>query len=125
MARLYANLATLPDLREVFTTMHRYPALVSGTGNGDAAVATALNAVAKRGAAGCGGVAVEGRLGIAVKSWDGDGAVVDAVVVATLAQLGALTPYAVEQLASVASPSVLGGRASVGQLEPRFELEWS
>ena len=28
--------------------MHRYPALVSGTGNGDASIATALNAVAGR-----------------------------------------------------------------------------
>ena len=30
--------------------MHRYPALVSGSGNGDASIAISLNAAAKRGA---------------------------------------------------------------------------
>ncbi len=125
MALLYARLATLPDLREVFIAMHRYPALASGTGNGDASVATAINAVAKRGAAGCAGVAIDNRLGIAVKSWDGTQAVVDSATVATLAALGELAPYASEQLISLAQPPTLGGEQPVGQLVSRLELQWS
>jgi L-asparaginase II len=125
MARLYARLATLPDLREVFIAMHRYPALVSGAGNGDASLAIAINAVAKRGAAGCAGVAIDNRLGIAVKSWDGTHSVVEAATVATLAALGELPPYATERLASLARPPILGGGQPVGQLESRLELQWT
>lgn len=125
MALLYARLATLPLLKEVFTAMHRYPALVSGKGNGDTEVATALNAVAKRGAAGCLGVAIEGRLGIAVKSWDGIQEIADTAMIATLDDLGELSAYAADRLAPLARPKVLGGGRSVGELEPRVELRWT
>jgi L-asparaginase II len=125
MALLFSRLATLPALGEVFKAMHRYPALVSGTGNGDTAVATALNAAAKRGAAGCGGVAIEGRLGIAVKSWDGIQEVVDVAMVGALDALGELQGFSRQQLARVARPRVLGGGRPVGELEPRVELQWS
>jgi L-asparaginase II len=125
MALLFARLATLPDLREVFAAMHRFPALVSGTGNGDAAVATAINAAAKRGAAGCAGVAIEDRLGVAVKAWDGDGSVADVAMVSTLESLGVLSSYATAQLASIARPAVLGGESQVGEVEPRVELQWT
>ena len=43
--------------------MHAFPALVSGVGNVDAAIATHLDAVAKRGAAGALGIGLRGRLG--------------------------------------------------------------
>ena len=125
MALLYAKLATLPDLREVFTVMHRYPALVSGLSNGDAAIATAINAAAKRGAAGCAGVAVENRFGIAVKCWDGSPAVVDSALVATLTALEALPGHVIDDLAPYARPVVLGGETPVGELETLLELEWS
>ena len=124
MARLYSRLATMPELREVFTAMHRYPALVSGTGNGDASVAITINAVAKRGAAGCAGVAIDKRLGVGVKSWDGNHSVVDTATVATLAALGELPPYASDQLASISRPPTLGGGQPVGRPEPRLELQW-
>lgn len=125
MALLYARLASLPALREVFTAMHRYPALVSGSGNGDSEIATALNAAAKRGAAGCLGVALEGRLGIAVKAWDGIQEVADSAMVATLAALGELPRHAAQRLDPLARPAVLGGERSVGELEPRVELRWA
>jgi len=125
MALLYARLATLPALSQVFTAMHRYPALVSGTGNGDAAVAIALNAAAKRGAAGCAGVAIHNRMGVAVKSWDGAESVVDVALVSTLESLGLLSSYAASQLAPFARPPVLGGGRQVGEVEPRVELKWS
>lgn len=125
MAFLYARLATLPDLREVLIAMHRYPALVSGAANGDASVAIAINAAAKRGAAGCAGVAIENRLGIAVKSWDGVHAVVDSAMVAALTALGELSPYATDQLDSLARPPIFGGGKPVGHLESKLELQWA
>ena len=125
MALLYARLASSPILREVFTAMHRYPSLMSGRGNGDTEIATALNAAAKRGAAGCLGVALDGRLGIAVKAWDGIQEVADSAMVVTLAALGELPRYGAELLAPLARPVVLGGGRSVGELEPRVELQWA
>ena len=125
MALLYARLASLPMLREVFTAMHRYPSLVSGSGNGDSEIATSLNAAAKRGAAGCLGVAIDGRLGIAVKAWDGIQEVADSAMVATLAALGELPRHGAQRLAPLVRPEVLGGGRSVGELEPRVELRWA
>ncbi len=124
MALLYARLGADPELRGVFTAMHRFPALVSGTGNGDTEIATALDVAAKRGAAGCIGVAVDGRLGVAVKSWDGSQVVADAAMVAALDARGELPPIARERLAPIAHPPTLGGGEPVGELRPRFELEW-
>lgn len=124
MALLYARLATGPRLEEVSTAMHRYPALVSGVGNGDASLAIALNAVAKRGAAGCLGVGLAGRIGIAVKSWDGSQEVATCAMIATLAAMGELPAHASGLLAPLARPPVLGGGRRVGELEPRVELRW-
>lgn len=124
MALLYARLAAEPRFREVFTAMHRYPALVSGVGNGDAAISINLNAAAKRGAAGCIGVAIEGRFGVAVKSWDGIQEVAHSAAIATLAALGEVTPVAEDRLEALARPRVLGGGRVVGELEPRVSLQW-
>jgi L-asparaginase II len=125
MARLYSCLASEARLSEVFTAMHRYPALVSGIGNGDAAIATNVNAAAKRGAAGCIGVAVGGRLGVAVKSWDGIQEVADSAAIATLTALGEVPAVAERRLDPLARPRVLGGGRVVGQLEPRVSLRWA
>lgn len=124
MARLFAGLATLPELREVFTAMHRYPALASGTYNNDTALAVNLAAVAKRGAAGCLGVAIDGRIGIAVKSWDGAQEIATVAMIATLDALGELPRTAASRLEPLARPKTLGGGESVGELEPRVELRW-
>jgi L-asparaginase II len=125
MALLYARLATEPRLKDVYAAMHRYPALVSGVGNGDAAISINLNAAAKRGAAGCIGVAIEGRLGVAVKSWDGINEVADSAAIATLAELGEVPHVAASRLGSLARPRVLGGGRVVGELEPRVSLQWA
>jgi L-asparaginase II len=105
--------------------MHRYPALVSGVGNGDAAISINLNAAAKRGAAGCIGVAIEGRLGVAVKSWDGIHEVANSAAIATLAELGEVPHVAAGRLGALARPRVLGGGRVVGELEPRVSLQWA
>lgn len=125
MALLYSRLASLPELQPVLAAMHRYPQLVSGSGKGDAAIATAINAGAKRGAAGCLGVAVDGRLGLAVKAWDGLDDVADVAAIAALDHLGALPLHGALQLESSARPEIHGGNKPVGLVESRVELRWS
>jgi len=104
--------------------MHAFPALVSGVDNVDAAIATQLDAVAKRGAAGAIGIGLRGRLGIAVKVWGGSSLVAGVAGLAALDQVGALTPYARERLQQHSHPVVKGGGQAVGRFEPRLELRW-
>jgi L-asparaginase II len=123
MALMFARLATEFRMAEALTAMHRYPALVGGNGAGDTEIAIATNSAAKGGAAGCLGVAVAERLGVAVKSWDGSGIVAGVGAVSALEQLGCLTPTAVAALEPVLRPPVLGGGSPVGHYEPRLQLE--
>jgi L-asparaginase II len=124
MARAFARLAVAYDLEPIFRAMHAYPALVSGSAHADAAIATNLHAVAKRGAGGVIGVAVHGRYGIAVKVWDGSAVVAGMAAIATLEQLGALHPTARRRLSSLARPVIWGGGREVGRFESRLELRW-
>jgi L-asparaginase II len=123
MALMYARLASESRLADVFETMHRYPALIGANGAGDTEIAIATNAVAKGGAAGCVGVGIEGRFGIAVKSWDGIGSIANIAAVSALEQLGVLTPTAVSALEPIVRPQVLGGGGQVGSYESRVRLE--
>lgn len=122
MATMYARLAVSPELGEVFSAMHRYPALIAANGEGDTTIAIAANAVAKGGAAGCVGVAVAGRLGLAAKTWDGAGAVSYLAAAETLRRLDVFSVTGVETVGPVINPPVLGGGGEVGRIEPRFEL---
>lgn len=122
MSLLFARLACDELLCEVFESMHRYPSLIASNGEGDSTIAMAINAAAKGGAQGCIGVAVEGRIGVAVKSWDGLGDIADVGAVAALDDLGELTPTARSVLAGTARPAVLGGENRVGETTPRLEL---
>ena len=122
MARLYARLASEPALGPIFDVMHRYPSLVSGYGNGDSSIATSANGAAKGGAAGCIGVAIRGRLGVAVKAWDGLNEVAYSAAATTLHQMGELPGIAARSLEPVIRPKTLGGGRQVGVLEPRLEL---
>ncbi len=122
MATMFARLGREERFSEVFTAMHTYPALVSGTGNGDALIATAFHAAAKRGAAGCLGVAVKDQFGVGAKSWDGVGQVAEMAAAHALASVMPTAPAALTALESVMSPGVLGGDESVGSLESRLVL---
>jgi L-asparaginase II len=122
MAMMFMRLATEPALEETFGAMHTYPALVSGVGNGDALLATAFHGAAKRGAAGCVGVAIKGQFGLAAKSWDGIGQVANMAVANALAHLIPFVPAATAALADVLRPPVLGGGELVGHLESKLEL---
>jgi len=123
MATMFARLGTAPELGDVFTSMHRYPALVAVNGQGDAEIAMATDSAAKGGAQGCVGVAVAGRYGVGVKSWDGSGQVANLAAASVLEQLGGLSAIGREALEPIIHPPVLGGGRTVGRLEPSFELE--
>jgi L-asparaginase II len=123
MATMYARLGSDPRLSEVFTAMHRYPALIGANGESDSEMAMAVNAVAKGGAAGCVGLAMENHLGLAAKSWDGNGTVAGQAVATSLDQMGLLSPTARSVLGSVINPPVLGGGQVVGRFETRFRLD--
>lgn len=122
MARLFARLATTKELSDVFQAMHRYPALVSSNGEGDCSIAVATNSAAKGGAQGCLGVAVWGRHGIAVKSWDGSMGIASVGAIAAMSQVGDLWPEARTRLEPLARPPVHGAGQVVGTVEPRLDL---
>lgn len=124
MARAFGQLATSPDLSHVWTAMHAYPQLASGPGRSDAAIATSVNAAAKGGARGTMGVAVRGRLGIAVKCWDGSDVVAGLAAVESLHQLGELSQLAEGVLERFVHPVVYGGGTVAGRFESRLELRW-
>lgn len=125
MALMFARLGTEDRFARIYEAMHRYPALIGANGEGDTEIAIAVDAVAKGGAAGCIGVALGGRLGLAAKCWDGSGTVANVAAVSSLLQLGVLSPTAELSLEPVSSPAVLGGGVPVGRVESRFELDQS
>jgi L-asparaginase II len=124
MGKAFARLSVGDEFVEVFDAMHAFPALVSGYDNVDAAIATQVDAVAKRGAAGAIGIGLRGRFGIAVKVWGGSGLVAGVAGLAALDQVGALTSLARERLRRHSHPVVKGGGQAVGRFEPRLELRW-
>jgi L-asparaginase II len=124
MAKSFSFLGSAPEMNTVYEAMHSYPALVSGYGNTDASIATALDAAAKRGAAGCLGIALRNSYGIAIKCWDGNTEAVGVGAVASLEHLGVLSDAARTSLAAIASPETRGGGAPVGRFRSLVELAW-
>lgn len=122
MSLLFARLATDPRLAEVFSVMHRYPALVAANGEADASIATALHAAVKGGALACIGIGLASGTGVAVKSWDGVYEAVDVGAVAALEAMGLVPAAASSYLAPVGRPVMFGGGSPVGHMEPRLEL---
>lgn len=123
MATMFARLGARDELRHVYRAMHRYPALVSANGEGDASIATALDAVAKGGAQGCIGIGLPRGVGVAVKAWDGnrDAALVGAV--AALDAAGLAGGHPLDRLSRWAARPVHGGGGVVGRIEP--VVSWS
>jgi L-asparaginase II len=124
MAGAFARLGSDPDLKEVFDSMHAFPALVSGAGGVEAAIAVGIDAVAKRGAEGNLGVAVRNGYGIAVKTWDGSNIVTGMAMVGTLDALDLVSPVAAQRLAGFRKPAVKGGGVPVGSFRVRLEFRW-
>jgi L-asparaginase II len=125
MSLMFARLATDSRLAEVFSVMHRYPALVSANGEADASIATALNAAAKGGALGCIGIGLASGTGVAVKSWDGVHQAAAVGAVAALNAIDLVPPAGSTYLETVGRPVMFGGDKPVGHMEPRLELAFS
>jgi L-asparaginase II len=122
LAKAFAALVSSSRYRTVAEAMHRYPALVSGVGNHDAAAATELHAVAKRGAEATVAVGVFGFGSIAIKIWDGGNRAVGPVLESVLDQLGWAPTGARERLGTLLARPVLGGGRVVGELRADVEL---
>ena len=122
MALLFARLGAYPEMRAVFTALHRYPAIVGQNGSEDSSIATATHSAAKGGAEGCLGVALSGGPGVAVKSWDGLMDVAGVGAVAALESIGALSAAARDSLEHVARPPQFGGGRPQGSAEARLDL---
>ncbi len=121
MARAYARLAVGDRYAEVRTAMHRYPMLTAGTGRPEARLAAAFGFVAKGGTQGCLGVAVPGRLGLAVKSADGSLAACVVAAAAALERLGLVPETLAGGLEGISKIPVLGRGLPVGTLEPALD----
>lgn len=122
MARAFARLENDPTFTPIRSAMARYPALVSGEGMPDTIIARWLGAVAKRGAAGCLGMAVAGH-GVAVKCWDGSGVIAGVAAAAAVGHLGVVTAAVAAGISAVAEPSVLGGGREIGRIRSVAALE--
>ncbi|HEY5685596.1 MAG TPA: asparaginase [Acidimicrobiia bacterium] len=122
LARAFASLSVSEGYLEIRTAMHRFPALVSGVGAADAAVAIELHAVAKRGAEACLGVAVHGFGAIAVKVWDGSDRGVAPLLAATLDELGWVPHGGADRLGMALARPVLGGEEPVGSVRGVVQL---
>lgn len=122
IATAFARLAMDDRTRPVATAMHRFAALTSDAGTPEVAIATALDAVAKIGAGGLIGVALRGRLGLAVRCWDGNQTAAVVAAIAVLGQLGFLDLSAQQTLTAYTRPPVLGGGQPVGAMEPEGGL---
>jgi L-asparaginase II len=117
LARVFARIASAPDLAEVRGATMRYTALTRDGDRTETLIARWLPTVVKGGAMGCIGVAwVEGDVGIAAKSWTGDGAAAAVAALTVMADLGLVPPHPRAQLAGVFAPEVTGGGAPVGHL---------
>jgi L-asparaginase II len=117
LARAYARLAGGPDLSDVAAAMSRFAALTSDGESPQAQLARWLPAAVKGGAEGSLGMALAGGLGLAAKSWSGQGAPAVVAAVAVLDRLGFLSRHAREMLTPVSAPPVLGGGLPVGRIE--------
>lgn len=117
LARAFARIATDADLAEVRSAAMRYTALTRDGDRPEAQIARWLPTVVKGGAMGCVGVAwIEGGIGIAAKSWTGDGAAADVAALTLMEELGLVPDHPRAQLAGLFAPEVLGGGSPVGHL---------
>ncbi len=135
MAYAYARLAN-PDLLppqyrdaalKVINSMKNYPHLVGGTErfNTDLLQVTGNKLVAKSGAEGLFCIGVHQKIGLTLKIADGNSRAIPPVVIELLSQLGLLKPGEKQKLRKHHYPEVINNhQASVGRIEPVFELKY-
>ncbi len=118
LARAFAAIAVQPDLAEVRTAAMRFASLTRDGDRPETEIARWLPTVVKGGAAGCIGIAwPEGGLGVAAKSWSGEGTAAVLAALVVMAELGIVPEHPRHMLEAQFAPEVLGGGAPVGRWE--------
>ena len=116
LARAFAQLSSDPSYERVSRAVHRFPALVGGD-RPESRLAAWWDGPVKAGAEGLIGAGRHG-IGVAVRSESGSGRVALIGLVAAARHLGLLSEAALEAVAAIASPPVLGHGKQVGAIEP-------
>ena len=121
LATGFARLTVDPEFAPTATAVHRFPSLVASNDRPDGKLAAWWDGPMKAGAQGLLGAGRHG-VGIAVRSESGSGDVAVVAMVAVMRHLGMLSAAALEALADVAKPPVLGHGEPVGAIEPALQL---
>ena len=116
LARAFAQLSSDPSYERVSRAVHRFPSLVGGD-RPESRLAAWWDGPIKAGAEGLIGAGRHG-VGIAVRSESGSGQVALIGLVAAARHLGLLSEAALEAVAAIAAPPVLGHGKRVGEIEP-------
>ncbi len=112
----FARLSCEERYADVRTAISRFPGLVGDHNRSDGAFAAWWGGPVKAGAEGLIGAGRNG-LGFAYRSHDGSSPLAVTGLVALTTSAGALSPAAVEALAEIAHPPLLGGGRPVGRVE--------
>ncbi|MBT8217521.1 MAG: asparaginase [Acidimicrobiia bacterium] len=121
LARAFLHLAIDERFRPIREAMMAMPALTSDVDRAEAALMRWLPAAVKGGAVACMGLALDGRLGMAAKCWDGSNPALYVGVIEALDRLGVLEPVTRQGLADHARVPVYGGGQVVGAYEPALD----
>ena len=103
------------------TAMHRFPSLVASNDRADGKLAAWWDGPVKAGAQGLLGAGRHG-IGLAVRSESGSSEIAVVAMVAVMRHLGLLSAAAIDALADVAAPPVLGRGEPVGTIEAALQL---
>jgi L-asparaginase II len=120
LARAFARLTVAPRYAEAAAAVHRFPALVADNNRPDGRLGAWWDGPLKVGAQGLIGAGRHG-IGLAVKSRSGDRQASVMALIAMARELGMLSDAALDALADVAVPPVMGGRQRVGAIQPAVD----
>ena len=121
LARGFAMVATDPRYEPIRTAMQRHGSLTAGSAL-MSAPSRHWDVAAKGGAEGCFGLAVRGRFGVALKSFDGSDRALGPATYDTMFQLGAAPALTSERYRSEFEVATLGGGEVVGRVESLVSL---
>lgn len=121
LATAFAQISSDATYAPTAAAMHRFPSLVSSNDRADGKLAAWWDGPMKAGAQGLLGAGRHG-IGLAVRSESGSGDIAVVAMVAVMRHLGLLSAAAINALADVAAPPVLGHGEPVGTIEAALQL---
>lgn len=120
LATAFARISSDEEFVATADPVHRFPSLVASNVRGDGKLGAWWDGPLKAGAQGLLGAGRHG-IGVAVRSESGSSEVAVIAAIAVMTRLGLLSDAAVEALAPVAAPPVLGHGEPVGTVTPALE----